>query len=427
MFRRIRAQFIVLLFAGAALAGGVSWWVIDRAIVTSAAEDITAEIAWLSRHRDDFKVVAVIDAIEYRLTHGTPSHMVYMALRADGSPVSGTWPTWPAGVPTQPGWYRFTRAEEDIYAQVMVIDTAFPVLVGRKLNALTPIMANLLPVLSGLLIALIATLLTVSFRETYRLRKRLTGLHETLLAYQDGNLMARAPKEEADDEIAALSASINRMLTENSRLIHGLEAASQSAAHELRGALSRLLTTAREQGQSELAEAITELLELLEEVLALAKIEAGSDPKPELLELSEISAAGAALYRDSFEDKNVELCLGTDPATVFGNRTLLTQVLLNLLDNALAHTPEGGKVSVTTSSTPQATTWTVSDSGEGTASDDINTLIESSRRGDASRHGFGLRFVQAVAIRHGARVRLEKLRPGLAVHFVFPGRHAESN
>ena len=75
---------------------------------------------------------------------------------------------------------------------------------------------------------------------------------------------------------------------------------------------------------------------------------------------------------------------------------------------------------VTLAANDRAVLIAVHDAGPGAASDDVAALSAAARRPGADGHGFGLRFVQAVAIRHGAQLALRNRAPGFSVTLAFP-------
>ena len=99
---------------------------------------------------------------------------------------------------------------------------------------------------------------------------------------------------------------------------------------------------------------------------------------------------------------------------VRGSRSALRRALAALVDNALAHTPAGGRVVIATVATGPRVLITVTDDGEGLAGDDADRLTERFARGQGSgggvgggrRFGLGLSLVREVATAHGGVLTL---------------------
>ena len=103
---------------------------------------------------------------------------------------------------------------------------------------------------------------------------------------------------------------------------------------------------------------------------------------------------------------------GDGEIRIQGDRSLLHRALLNLIDNALRYSPDGGCVWVRLQSTDQWCLLTVRDEGPGLSEEDQERLFERFYRGDPSRvrsrrggSGLGLAIVQQIALTHGGRVQ----------------------
>ena len=107
-----------------------------------------------------------------------------------------------------------------------------------------------------------------------------------------------------------------------------------------------------------------------------------------------------------------------------GDRELLTQLLVNLVENGLRHTPPGSTVTVTLARRDGAAEIVVADDGPGIPADDRDRALRRFVRLEASRStpgsGLGLSLAAAIAELHGIALRLGDNRPGLAVSLVFP-------
>jgi signal transduction histidine kinase len=112
---------------------------------------------------------------------------------------------------------------------------------------------------------------------------------------------------------------------------------------------------------------------------------------------------------------------------VLADSDRITQILLNLLDNARRHTPSEGKI--TLSASPGGEQWgiTVSDTGEGISADDLPHIFERFYRADRSRSGstggsgLGLSIVKAIVTAHGGYVWAESVPgKGTSISFTLP-------
>jgi signal transduction histidine kinase len=143
------------------------------------------------------------------------------------------------------------------------------------------------------------------------------------------------------------------------------------------------------------------------------------------IDLAPIADDVAELYGPLAEEKGVTLEIKPAGATTIeGNRSLISQALANLIDNAIKYTPSGGHIGVWPALTPEGVDLTVADTGTGIPAEERARVVERFVRLEASRHspgtGLGLSLVAAVARLHGARLILEDNAPGLKAIIRFP-------
>ena len=115
------------------------------------------------------------------------------------------------------------------------------------------------------------------------------------------------------------------------------------------------------------------------------------------------------------------------PLIVAADRDEMAQVLVNLLDNAIAYTPRGGTVTLTAQASPVAVTVSVADTGIGILQDDIPRLFERFYRADKARSrasggtGLGLSIVKHIVENHGGTVGVEsEYNKGSVFTFTLP-------
>jgi signal transduction histidine kinase len=110
--------------------------------------------------------------------------------------------------------------------------------------------------------------------------------------------------------------------------------------------------------------------------------------------------------------------------TVMGDRTLLGQVLANLIENAMHHTPQGTRITVALSQSETHVDLSVTDNGPGIPEAERDLVLRRLYRLDRSRgtpgNGLGLSLVAGIAQVHDATLTLEDAGPGLRVRLRFP-------
>jgi signal transduction histidine kinase len=244
------------------------------------------------------------------------------------------------------------------------------------------------------------------------------------------------------DEFDRLAANLNVMLDRIEVLVQGLRQVSTDIAHDLRtplGRLRRTLEAARENALVHPGSAVAPVIDqAIEEadallntfgaLLRIAQIEVGTFRRgfgP--VELSAILEDVLEVYAPTAEEKNQTLTRQI-PAGVAvpGARALVTQMLANLVENAIQHSPLGAHIEVTlrAAGNREGLQLTISDDGPGIPEAERDKVFRRFYRLDASRstpgNGLGLALVAAVADLHRAKIRLSDNSPhGLRVALTF--------
>jgi signal transduction histidine kinase len=114
------------------------------------------------------------------------------------------------------------------------------------------------------------------------------------------------------------------------------------------------------------------------------------------------------------EEKHISLdCDGTTPVQVEADPARLKQVVVNLLDNAIKYTPQGGRVSISVSQRNDHAVLRVADSGIGIPAPDLPHIFDRFYRADKARSrqtdgsGLGLSIVRSICAAHGGHVTVE--------------------
>lgn len=111
-------------------------------------------------------------------------------------------------------------------------------------------------------------------------------------------------------------------------------------------------------------------------------------------------------------------------ATVTGIEWLLREALVNLMDNAIKYSPEGGAITLRIERAPDGIVLSVRDTGPGMTETDIRKAGRRFRRGQAGKRahgaGLGLAIVYTIMRRHGGVLRIEAAMPGVQVSLIFP-------
>jgi len=169
---------------------------------------------------------------------------------------------------------------------------------------------------------------------------------------------------------------------------------------------------------------------IVDELLDLSRIESGHwRPMPQNVRIAEVTAEVFARVSAAAAKKGVRLETEFDPATstVHADRTALEQILLNLVENALRHTAQGGSINVDTPAARNGVLLEVRDTGSGIPPEHLPRIFERFYRADSGRSreaggtGLGLAIVKHLVEAHGGSVSADSVvGSGTAIKVFFP-------
>jgi signal transduction histidine kinase len=265
---------------------------------------------------------------------------------------------------------------------------------------------------------------------------RIDTITRTAEAIIEGDLDRRVPLRGVADDIDRLASTLNRMLNRISLLLGVVRQVSRHIAHDLRTPLGRLrqsLEDARTKAKctSDYERAINRALAETDEILAtfaallrIAQIESGTRRAGfQPVDLSALALHIADSYTPVAEDAGKKLTVSIMPDVyIVGDRELLIQLLVNLIENAIRHTRHGSQILVEVLG-GRRPALVVSDNGPGMSEDERKRIeYRPNRREGATGmegHGLGLTLVAAITELHDAEIKLSDCRPGLAVCMAF--------
>ena len=247
---------------------------------------------------------------------------------------------------------------------------------------------------------------------------------------RDMDLGARLNLALPDDELGRLARTFDAMLARIDDAFARQRRFTGDAAHELRTPLALMrsqvdLALARPRSAAAYREALHELdgdlermTRLVATLLTLARADAGKleldeapfDPAKTICTVMEQFALVAAAAGVALRDESV-------PTPLTADESLVIQLLVNLIDNALAHTPPGGSVTVGCRPEEGHVRLWVADTGEGIAPEHQARVFDRFTRVDAGRAraeggtGLGLAICRAITEAHGGTIALES-EPG---------------
>lgn len=298
----------------------------------------------------------------------------------------------------------------------MSLDDAYAVLRSARWLFLTMSLAILAAV--GLTGALMA-------RKALRPIDRIVAMARRI---GEASLVERLPHPGSEDEIGRLVETLNDMLARLEKSFEVQRQFTADASHELRSPLSRLraeleVTLRRPRDSAEYEESFRSCLEeverlsrLTEELLVLARLDAGEERRAPVgpVALAPILEDAVRRYVPEARRRQVEMILEPSPMlSVRITPGAASLVVTNLLDNAVKFSPPGGRVTVRVAVEEGNAVVAVSDRGPGIPSEELPLLFERFHRGAASRAngtpgvGLGLAISRAIVEGHGGRIAVE--------------------
>jgi signal transduction histidine kinase len=424
---------------------GFIYWSTVTYMAEQTDATIRAEITGLAEQYRERGLIGLEKTISERVERDPDSSSVYLFASPKRAPLAGNLSAWPDVLPAADGWLNFEfkdpRAGGRVFqarARAFVLQDGLHLLVGRdtrELKATQRLITRAL--LWGIAITLALALLGGVLMSRGMLRS-IELINQTSRSIMTGDLSQRIPIRGSGDELDQLAGNLNTMIDEIERLMDGIRHVSDNIAHDLRTPLTRLrnrleqLLVDFEDGSpyhSQIEQGIADadqLLATFAALLRIARIEAGGHTaKFKPVDLAALVHDAAELYDALAEEKQLRFSTRADASvSLEGDRDLLFQALINLLDNAIKYTPAGGAVSLELKRGEKTADIAVNDSGSGIPATERDKVgqrfyrLESSRSTPGS--GLGLSLVKAVARLHRATLLLEDNTPGLKATLRLP-------
>jgi signal transduction histidine kinase len=300
-------------------------------------------------------------------------------------------------------------------------------------------------IIAGLIVALLATLF--SFLLARRLTQPLESLTVAAEKMKHGRYAERVTPPKSQDELGRLALTFNAMadtieadMTELRRQEQARRDLIANIAHDLATPLTAIQglsealaddlitdSNARQETAQRIGREVQRLRRLVADMQHMSALESGQaslDLAP--LDLHALVNETLTVLAPEFELASLSVSNEIAPTTplVLADSDRITQVLLNLLDNARRHTPAGGSIHITATPGEKLLTLSIRDTGVGIDAADLPHIFERFYRADRSRtgatggSGLGLSIVKAIITAHGGTIRAEST-PGKGTSIVF--------
>ena len=385
--------------------------------------------------------VDVAKAINDRVADIDPDYFYYVLQDRTGHMLAGNLrPIAPAA-----GWSDIplestdsgTKETRNVRGLGVDLDDGLQLFIGRDTHDLDELQEGITRFFLAGAAATVILALAGGLVLSARFLRRVEAVNTATRHIMDGHLHERVPTKGKADEFDRLADNLNAMLDRIQQLMQGLHQVSSDIAHDLRTPLShmrqrlelaRLKAASAQDYDAAVDRAVTDIdgiLGVFAALLRIAQIEAGARREGFApVDLSGLFETIIDTYGPVADDVGHRLAGTVAPGlSIRGDRQLLTQMLANLVENTIRHTPAGTEITVSLMPGPAGPVGIVRDTGPGIPEAAREKVFQRFFRLDASRmtpgSGLGLSLVSAVAQLHDVRVTLSDNHPGLAVTLDF--------
>jgi heavy metal sensor kinase len=291
---------------------------------------------------------------------------------------------------------------------------------GAQLRFVDLVLSTLLLVLFGGGVAAVALAAMIGWLTASRALKPINTITQTALQISRADdLSRRIPIKNSSDELGRMSAAFNETLERLEKLFASQRRFLADVSHELRTPLTAIrgnvdllqrMGAADPESLRDIRSETERMTRLVGDLLVLAQADSGSLPLEK--KVMDLDALLLEICRETqVLAGGVQLTVGEmDVARVVGDVDRLKQVILNLVTNALKHTPEGGRVTLGLARVTRWARLTVSDTGVGIPPDELPKVFDRFYRVDKARSramggaGLGLSIAQRIVQMHGGRI-----------------------
>lgn len=432
-------------FATVALFGYVYWSTADY-VRSRSDRMIAAEYAFVRQAYDSGGRDGLAAAIARRISDVPFDGRFYLLADASFVPLAGNIPAWPAALSGDNGWGNFGARDGGAAvargslrrARFAALPNGDHLLVAKDIDDLDQFARTIRTAL-GFSLSLVFVLAGVaSLSVTRRTVGRIEGINAISRAIMESGLGKRIPLRGTRDEWDQLAENLNSMLDRIEALMGDLNQATDNVAHDLRTPLTRMRARLEKAGNmprdaaadraliSDTMMDLDGVLRMFSSLTRISQIETSDRTAAfRTVNLAEIAREVVELFDAAAEEKGSRLGVSGDACVlVTGDRDLLFDAMANLVDNAIKHGREAGRVSVDVRREEDGATVAVVDDGPGIPADESQHVFKRFYRLERSRstpgNGLGLSLVAAVARLHGARIEMVENAPGLIFRVRFP-------
>jgi signal transduction histidine kinase len=421
------------------------YWSTTSYVLTRSDRSIEAERMSLHEVYASAGRERLAHTIEEKLAQASAGEDVYLLADPSFARIAGNLKTWPQGLKNSEGWANIEASDGDAALIGRLLRVRFEtlpdgshLLIGKNVDELGRFTNRIYWALALAISLILGLAVLASMIVTRRTVGRIESVNSTSRAILKSGLGERIPLRGTQDEWDQLAANLNVMLDRIEVLMSEVRQVGDNVAHDLRTPLTRMRGRLEKACISErvadndqllISDTIADLDDVLRMFSSLTRISQIETTRRtaafRAVDLVEVAREVVELFDAAAEDKGSGLkVIGERPVFITGDRDLLFDATGNLVDNAIKHGREAGRVLVEISESNGDALISVSDDGPGIPEDEYENVFKRFYRLERSRYspgnGLGLGLVAAVARLHGARIEMADNSPGLKITLRFP-------
>jgi heavy metal sensor kinase len=319
-----------------------------------------------------------------------------------------------------------------VLVQVVPVSTpdgSFVVDVGSLYGPIEGVLSGLMTTFALWMPMVVAVAIGGGYLLTRRAMRKVDAITVQAEHISSNNLSERLPVFQTGDELERLTVALNRMMGRLDDAFQHINRFSADVSHELRTPLTILrgeleAAVQQERLSPELQDLVGSALEeterlrtIVDQLLVVSRLDAGDVQMEKVsLDLGQLATSTAEQMLLLAEEKSITVrCQMQAGVEVEGDPSRLKQVIVNLLDNAIRYTGEGGWILVSAATQDGWATLTVTDNGAGIPPEALPHVLERFYRADKARSrysggsGLGLSIVNAICTAHRGEVEIASI------------------
>lgn len=435
---KLSALYLGLFLCSFLAIGTTVYWLTTHSLEQQLKNNLGAEIARLQSEYESGGLPELMTEINEIIDSKSHHALEYGVLNQEGQLIAGNLSPFRLAE----GWQSLRRnvpkvnpneSHGMLLTRVLALPNHLWLGVGHESNTIAEAGEAIIQAFLWGFVLVIALGAAGGFYLSRLFLKKIDRITQSTQAIIAGDLSHRLAVSENQDELDKLAILLNRMLDKIGALIQNLQQVSNDIAHDLRTPVSRLkfrledaLKTSLSEPQynEEIASAIVEvdtILATFSALLRISQIESQSRRSGfKVVDLAHIVASVTDALCPVAEEQGKMIQTDIESHTEWvGDKELLTQLVFNLLENAIVHTAENTPIRVSLKPLDNRIELIIADNGSGIADEHRQKVFQRFYRLDQSRttvgNGLGLSIVAAIVELHDGTITLADNQPGLKV------------